>query len=260
MTTKGKVLKLPIPSPNELKQKDWWIKNWTNEERSQMTPTALKVTCVPGSYGMKSGTGFHALPFLKFPTEHMAYEYSVYFDDDFQWVKGGKLPGIGFGVDDKTASGGEWQRDAGSMRVMWREGGQAIGYLYLPTEISKNNKRDGTIHVQSNDFQDAAEGALGKPAGIDLFFHKRAGLRFKRGAWNTIRTEVKLNDPGKRNGLLRLTVNGQTRELDDVVYRESREVKINMVLTQVFFGGGSREWCAKKKETVSLKDFKVTFY
>lgn len=260
MTTAGKVLKLHLPSPNERKQKDWWIKNWTNEERSHMTPEALKMTCVPGCYGMDSGTGFHALPFLKFPNEHMAYEYAVYFDDDFQWVKGGKLPGIGIGRDDKTATGGEWQRDAGSMRVMWREGGQAIGYLYLPTEIASNKKRDGTIHVQSSEFKKAAEGALGKPAGIDLFFHQRGGLRFKRGAWNTVRIEVKLNDPGKRNGLLRLSINGQTRELDDVIYRESSDIRINMVLTQLFFGGGSREWCAKKKETVSFKDFKVTFF
>lgn len=260
MTTKGKVLKLHLPSPNERKQKDWWIKNWTNEERSQMTAESLKMTCAPGSWGMDSGTGFHALPFLGFPNEHMAYEYAVFFEDDFEWVKGGKLPGIAFGRGDETASGGEWKRDAGSMRVMWRERGQAIGYLYLPTEIAKNGKRDGTILAQSNDFKEAADRALGKPAGIDLFFHKRAGLRLKRGAWNTIRIEVKLNDPGKRNGLLRLTVNGQTRDLDDVVYRKSADIKINMVLTQVFFGGGSREWCAKKKETVSLKDFKVMFY
>lgn len=258
MSTKGKEQKLHLPSPNERKQKDWWIKNWTNEERSTMTSEALHMTCVPGKYGMDSGTGFHALPFLGFPTEHMAYEYSVYFDKNFEWVKGGKLPGFGIGRADETATGGDWQRHAGSMRVMWRERGQAIGYLYLPTEISSNGRRDGTIHVQSSDFKDAAEGSLGKPAGIDLFFQRRAGLALKRGAWNRIRVEVKLNDPGKRNGFLKLTVNGKTRELDDVLFRDSDDVQINMVLTQVFFGGGSKEWSAKKKETISLKDFIVT--
>lgn len=250
---------LSIPSPKESCEKPWYIRGWSNPERATMTTEGLSMTCVPKKLGMDSGCGFRAKPFLKFPTESIAFAYEVYFPTTFDFVKGGKLPGVGFGIGDETATGGDWDKDAGSMRIMWREHGQAIGYLYLPLNIAKNKTRDGTITAQNAEFRKAADGALGKHAGIDLFFKQCTGLQFKKGAWNTVRMQVKLNDPKKADGVLDVEVNGIKRRIDGVVFRNDDDIKINEILFHVFFGGSTREWQAKKKETLRFRKCSVEF-
>jgi len=256
-TTKPHVM--PIPSPKELKEQPWFIKNWSNRDRATFSPEALHLTCIPGKVGMEGGTGFRALPLLKFPTNHLVYEYEVFFPEDFNFVKGGKLPGMGLGSGTESATGGDWKKDAGSVRIMWRERGQAIVYVYFPLQISKKGTRDGTITVQNAAFEKAADGSLGKHAGIDVFFKHRAGLKFKKGEWNTVRLDVKLNTPGKRDGVLSTTINGETRSVDGVIFRNDPELAINMVLSQTFFGGSTKEWAAKKTETISFRNFRFTW-
>jgi hypothetical protein len=249
---------LPIPSPKERKEKPWFISGWSNPERATMTAKALEMTCIPKKVGMDSGSGFKAKPLRKFPADHVIFEYSVHFPDDFNWVKGGKLPGLGLGPGDDAATGSDWQDALGSVRVMWREQGQGIAYLYLPLEIAKDGTRDGTIKVQGKAFEDAAEGSLGKHAGIDVFFKNRAGLQFSKGQWNTVRIQVKLNTPGKSDGFFELTINDETRRVDNVIFRKSKDIRINLALVVAFFGGSTLEWAAKKKETLSFKDFNIT--
>lgn len=253
------MLKLPLPSPKELKEKAWYISNWTNDQRAKVTTDCLEMTCTPGKVGMDSGSGFHARPFLKFPTEHVVFEYEVFFPETFDFVKGGKLPGVGIGSGDSAATGGDWEPDAGSVRIMWKEHGQGIGYVYLPTHIARNKKRDGTINVQNEAFKEAATGSLGKRTGIDLFFKKCTGLQFKKGTWNMIRLEVKLNSVDKADGMLEITVNGVKRRVDGIVFRHNDDVKLNFALCQVFFGGSTLDWSAKKKETIGFRDFRVAF-
>jgi hypothetical protein len=56
-------------------------------------------------------------------------EYEIRFDAGFPWSKGGKIPGISGGVG---YTGGEpaWPGDGFSVRLMWREGGKIIPYVY----------------------------------------------------------------------------------------------------------------------------------
>ena len=252
-------MKLPLPSPKELREKPWFISSWTNPERATMTSRALTMTCIPNEVGMDSGSGFKSKPFQKFPTDHVIMEYQVFFPKDFDWVKGGKLPGVGLGPGNDAATGSDWQDELGSVRIMWRENGQGIAYLYLPLEIAKDGTRDGTILVQNKEFETAAEGSLEKHAGIDLFFKNKDGLQFKKDAWNDVKLQVKLNTPNKSDGFLELTINGTTRRVNNVIFRKSRDIQINVALVIAFFGGSSSDWAAKKKETIQFKGFEITF-
>ena len=56
-------------------------------------------------------------------------EYEIAFDETFDWVKGGKLPGLRGGLDSTGCSGGnEPAGDACfSTRLMWRKGGEGEG-------------------------------------------------------------------------------------------------------------------------------------
>lgn len=55
---------------------------------------AMRVDYVTGSVGSRSGFGFHASPSSIFPTEAAGLSYLVYFPKNFEWKKGGKLPGL----------------------------------------------------------------------------------------------------------------------------------------------------------------------
>lgn len=253
-------MKLPLPDPTAdmklLRGAPWHIRNWTNVDRATIRDDTLRITHKPNTVGMKSGSGFHCHPFEA--TTRVVLSYDVFFPDGFDWVKGGKLPGLGIGPGREAATGGHWSADCGSFRVMWRERGQAIGYLYLPLHISPNKKRDGTIRIQKEAFERAAtERALGKPAGIDLWFHAGEPMFFKRGKWNSVRMEVRLNTTGAFDGLVKLSINDETRVLDDVLIRKRDDIRINMMIFASFFGGNSAEWGAKKAETISYRDFSV---
>lgn len=253
-------MRLPLPDPTAdiklLRGAPWFIRNWTNVSRAALSNDTLRITHSPRAVGMQSGSGFHCHPFPD--TTRAVLSYDVFFPDDFEWVKGGKLPGLGMGPGREAATGAQWSADCGSFRVMWRERGQAIGYLYLPLHISPNKKRDGTIRIQKEAFEKAAtEHAYGKPAGIDLWFHSGTPMFFKRGKWNSVRMEVRLNTTGAFDGHITLTINDETRVLKDVLFRKKDDVRINMMIFASFFGGSDAEWRAKKAEVISYRDFEV---
>lgn len=59
-------------------------------------------------------------------------KYSVFFPAGFEFVKGGKLPGLYGGKTGCT--GGDLAIDCFSTRLMWREAGQGELYLYVNRE------------------------------------------------------------------------------------------------------------------------------
>lgn len=59
----------------------------------------------------------------------MLVSYEVAFDEGFDWVKGGKLPGLRGGLNSTGCSGGNEAtgKDCFSSRVMWRQNGAGEG-------------------------------------------------------------------------------------------------------------------------------------
>ena len=70
-----------------------------------------------------SGGGFHA----------MLLSYTLAFDENFDWNKGGKLPGVRGGPVVEGCSGGRQPNgsDCFSARLMWRENGEGEGMVYF---------------------------------------------------------------------------------------------------------------------------------
>ncbi|KAF8496747.1 hypothetical protein F5888DRAFT_362930 [Russula emetica] len=60
---------------------------------------------------------------------NVALEYKVFFLGNFDWVKGGKLPGL-YGGHTTRCSSGNPALDFLSTRLMWRAGGVSELYLY----------------------------------------------------------------------------------------------------------------------------------
>jgi len=123
---------LPILWPLKKNAQPWNMSWHKFPDRISCDGTVLRFQFVPGVFGLKSGCAFRANPFRSLPADSCMFRYSVYFPPEFNWVKGGKLPGVNFGTaPNKCSTGGDWCCDSGSFRIMFRQNGDAIGYAYM---------------------------------------------------------------------------------------------------------------------------------
>ncbi|KAI9433885.1 hypothetical protein H4582DRAFT_1983164 [Lactarius indigo] len=80
----------------------------------------------------QGGSQFYAAPLDLRNARSVTLAYSVFFPSDFEWVKGGKLPGLYGGRT--GCSGGDAADDCFSTRLMWRARGAGELYLYAPKD------------------------------------------------------------------------------------------------------------------------------
>ncbi|KAG1768996.1 hypothetical protein EDD22DRAFT_870282 [Suillus occidentalis] len=167
------------------------------------------------------GAEFYASPLNLSDAKNVTMEYSVYFPADFDWVKGGKLPGLYGGHT--GCSGGAAAEDCFSTRLMWRQGG--AGELYLVCQFTHSimngltcsqyaPKRKQTKALCS-DPQSVCDAEYGLSIG-------RGSFHYSTGNWTTLRQDVVLNTPGKQDGAFALFVNGmQAIKRTDIFYRDA---------------------------------------
>ncbi|KAK6177742.1 hypothetical protein SNE40_015785 [Patella caerulea] len=192
-------------------------------------------------HGTYSGTkGYKGAQFYSHPTSHtaMGLSYQVYFSHGFDFVKGGKLPGLA-GGDEADCSGGNNHDTCFSARLMWRANGDGEVYSYFPD--------------QAHGFCDRKDVECSNDKGISL---GRGSFRFKTGEWNRITEYVHLNTVGKSDGYVKLFFNGKLVYTGkDIKWRVKDSLKINSIFFSTFFGGGSKEWAASKDCYSYFKDF-----
>ena len=184
----------------------------------------------PGSMkkrGMPTGgTGFRTK--LAIPSSCMHLDYKVRFAPGFQFVKGGKLPGLGGG---KGNSGGNIPNgsDGFSSRFMWRSGGAGEVYAYLPT-----SKVWGT--------------SLG-----------RGDWQMAPGVWNRLEQTVRLNSPGKADGEISVSVNGRlVNDYRGLRFRDSEKLTLDLLIFETFFGGNNPDWATPIDTYADFSDLNVS--
>ena len=179
--------------------------------------------------------------------------YSVMFDKDFEFQKGGKLPGLCMypflstplsfltkepmfldgGDSDEVAfscSGGRRDTRCWSARFMWRTAGAGEFYTYLPSsgQFASPNEALCTVKPFST-----CNPTYGASVG-------RGSFTFQRGVWNQISQRVLLNDAGEANGELELFFNGESViNVGGLMLRGDDAGKIRGIIMQTFFGGMS---------------------
>ncbi|GAA6060927.1 hypothetical protein JCM10212_003835 [Sporobolomyces blumeae] len=147
------------------------------------------------------GVGLYMSPLDLSKATNVTLEYSVFFPSDFDFVKGGKLPGLYGGH--KGCSGGQESEDCFSTRLMFRTGGKGELYLYVP----KNVQPEALCNTPPLSYCDSKYGlSIG-----------RGSWTFERGAWSNIRQEIRLNTPGVADGGFRIFVNDKLVLSSDAV-------------------------------------------
>ncbi|KIJ63380.1 polysaccharide lyase family 14 protein [Hydnomerulius pinastri MD-312] len=176
--------------------------NCTNQSSTlQLVYPAHSVN--PGSKPA-GGADFYATPLNLSGALNVTLEYEVFFPADFDWVKGGKLPGLYGGHT--GCSGGASARDCFSTRLMWRPNGVGELYLYAP--------KDKQTKALCSDPQSVCDASYGLSVG-------RGSFGYNAGNWTRLQQNVVLNTPGKQDGVFTLFVDGKpVINRTDVFYRD----------------------------------------
>ncbi len=196
-----------------------------------------------GNSKLKGGYGFYAIPKGMsgqsiFPRKEVTFEYEVYFDPNFDWVKGGKLPGLYAGV--LGTAGGNHNLGGMSCRLMWRAGGDAEFYLYVP------DSQTPTVQAMS-----IGNGSKGLSVG-------RGKCQLVKGEWQRLKMHIRLNDVGKMNGILELWYNDeQCLSVDSLNFR-SQEILINGIFFDTFFGGADMTWASTRDTYTKFRNMRLS--
>lgn len=163
---------------------------------------------------------------FKLDKKHDEYwvEYSVKFNKKFNFLRGGKLPGL---VGGTMPVGGEKSLGGFSARIMWRKKGSVYQYLYY-------EGKDPSMKW-----------------GEDLAWN----VKFKPGKWHRLKTRIKMNTPGRKDGIIQSWFDGKKILDKKIMFRaKGSKFRIDAFNFTTFFGGNDKTWAPKKNEFAYFKD------
>lgn len=178
--------------------------------------------------------------------EELFLTYRIRFDENFDFVRGGKLPGLAGGAAN-TGGNKPNGTDGWSARMMWRTDGSGgsslnpdeanlVQYLYHPDQPTNFG------HDQKWD--DGSNGQWKK---------------FESDQWYHMQHRVVMNTPGQDDGILQAWFDGEmVLDVQDIRYRDTASLQIDMMYFSTFFGGSSSIWEATKDELAYFDDFVVS--
>ncbi len=188
--------------------------------------TWLRVLYPKGSHGGPDGGAGWRYPLgVKADRPSAEVRYTVMFEEGFDFVKGGKLPGLCGGP--KTITGGDKVTGAEgwSARIMWRKEGRAQAYVYHMNQPSK--------YGDEFDFPE--------------------DIRFIPGQPVQLRIRVTMNKPGQRDGTLKVWWKAADREKEalvvdksDMEWRSVASVGADSILFNTFHGGSDASWAPSR--------------
>ncbi len=188
----------------------------------------------PGGCQYRSNFGLYPVPAT--PREEAYIRYYVRFDPDFNFVQGGKLPGL-CGANCNTGGDKPTGYDGWSARIMWRGNGKVVQYVYhidQPTEY-----------------------------GEDFEWNLNCQKFFIPGKWHCVETYIKMNTVtggvGDYNGVVRSWFDGELAlERTNVRFRHTTSIKIDKFYFSTFFGGGDPSWAPLKDEHAQFDNFIIS--
>jgi hypothetical protein len=157
----------------------------------------------------------------------MTLTYSVRFPGGFQFVKGGKLPGIYGG--EEPFSGGRHSSDGWSIRLMWRADGAGEVYSY-----TANTTGTGDDYGRGN-------------------FSWQAD-----GNWHTVSEHVTINTPGASDGSVTLSYDGKQVIHQTGIDVTKTDTPAAGLFFSTFYGGHDSSWAPTADESISFKDFSIS--
>ncbi len=167
------------------------------------------------------------------PEVSRTISYEVKFEESFDFVKGGKLPGLCGG---KNASGGIPANGTNgfSARMMWRKSGRLVSYVYHVNQKSK----------YGDDFQ--------------WMTSDNKSIQLIPGVWYSIKFTVTVNDLGQSNGVIKGYFDGALAfEKNDLLFRTTDIISVDRLCFNTFFGGDDPTWAPSKEERLYIRNLRI---
>ena len=207
-------------------------RTFTDQFISEQPDGSFITTCYPaGSSSPTSGVpgGAQAqLPLSAGPRLSSTLTYQLRFPTNFQFVKGGKLPGLCGGqcwTGSNNGPGG-W-----ATRYMWRSGGQ--GEVLL---------------------SDATTTGYGTDLGLGSWTFTADGQ------WHTISQTVTMNTPGHADGSIVVHYDGvQVANFTGITFRAAADTdSIDSLMFCTFYGGHDSSWAPTATTSADFRSFTVS--
>ncbi len=163
--------------------------------------------------------------------------YDVKFHSAFEFVKGGKLPGLGGGEKPTGCTSDPDEMDGWTIRVMWLNAG--TGGAIVPV-----------LYVYDRD----------RPPGVcgDVYVlpDENPEFVFHTGSWYRVDLQVQMNSTmGGHNGWARLYVEGVlVAEATDLSLKATLGMGIDTFMFNTFHGGDDNSWAPQQEETYAYFD------
>lgn len=177
---------------------------------------AIRVRYHGNSRGSERVLINHPLP----PATAYSLGFSVRFCEDFDFALGGKLHGLG--PSRPVAGGNRVTPTRWSARIMFRRNGGLQSYVYSQDKKS----RYGEVVIAKN-------------------------FRFQRDHYYRVLMQVKLNDPEKDDGFMRILINGEpVIEHMNIRFRSTiaKDSLISTLMFNTFHGGHTPAWAPRTAE------------
>jgi len=205
----------------------------------------MRVTMPANTISEASGAIIDAK--LSKSVDEASIQYDVRFDSNFDWSRGGKLPGLGGALPGTSPSvaGG---CNAGSSAA-WSGRGMWI----TPSSYSSVKGSNEWIGYMYN--YDKADAC-----GDNL----RTGKALTAGTWHTVKQYYKLNSISANgtpnaDGVSKMWLDGVlVRDASNVLYRSNAELHVNYLYWEVFRGGGDLTWASPTKGTVDFDNLVIS--
>ena len=192
---------------------------------------SLRVTYPANVFGPEGGGVQFIVPLPKSYTE-LYCSYRVRFDADFDFVKGGKLPGLSGGTSD-TGGTKPNGTDGWSARMMWRDtDGKAVQYVYYPD--------------QATDYAD------------DFPWTANGQDRFGKGQWHVVEHHILMNTPGAHDGLVEGFFDGKLAvRHTGLRFRDTTKFAIDDFYFSTFYGGSEQVWAPSAVHHAYFDEFVI---
>ncbi len=193
----------------------------------------LRVSFVPGQIGPEKGGAGWRYPIGKHRTAEL--HYTLRFSEGFDFVKGGKLPGLCGGPENVSGGRRADGSNGFSARLMWRREGRGEAYVY--------HKNQPENYGHSFAFPD--------------------DFRFPTNEPVKVRLAVSMNSAGKRDGVLRVwvTLQGQGERLmveqTDMEWRSAETFNVDSLYFETFHGGNDLTWAPTRPCWAEFSEIQV---
>ncbi len=214
---------------------------YRDDNKRAKANAALAITVKKGSnLGLNASLWFKRL--WDREPEAVYFQYRIMFDKSWDSIKsGGKLPGLA----------GTYNRGGWGGRTSDGYNGWSMRGLFEKTIQSPNVLKGGTP-VGSYAYYAEMKDRYGE----HWHWNNGYGHVLFPEKWYTLEQFVKLNDPGKSNGIFRAWIDGVPAfENANINYRKTKDLKIERVWLNIYHGGLAK---SHKDQRVYLDDIKVS--